>query len=135
MTPPPDLVVDPLSLGDFQKTLQARLEEAYAALLRIEQSGAAPALGGFEDAHRTGTRHQLLRDQAKARLQRLIGALAAAQAATTAIATRYATVEALNTADISQALRPLAEELQRGHEGQQGHHQGQHGQDGQRHGG
>src|SRR5215204_4089218 len=92
------VVVDTLSLADFHRTLQARLDEAYAMLARIDPAvvgttGASPALCGFEDAVRTGERHRQLREEYLARVRRLIVALTAAHAATAAIIDRYRSVE------------------------------------------
>jgi hypothetical protein len=112
------VVVDTLSRAEFPRTLQARLDEAYAVLARIDPavgaSGAGPALGGFEDAKDTGERHQHLRDEYLARLRRLTAALTAAHAATSAIINEYSSVEELNTANLSEILRLLGEGLEHG---------------------
>jgi hypothetical protein len=112
------VVVDTLSLADFHRTLQARLDEAYAMLARIDPAvvgtTGAPALGGFEDALRTGERHQQLREEYLARVRRLIAALTAAHAATAAIIDRYRSVEELNTANLSDLLRLVGEGLEHG---------------------
>src|SRR5688572_9667379 len=112
------VVVDTLSLADFHRTLQARLDEAYAVLARIDPtvgaSAAAPALGGFEDAKRTAERHQRLRDEYLARLRYLIASLTAAHAATSAIIAQYHSVEELNKANISEILRLVGEGLEHG---------------------
>jgi len=112
--------VDTLSLADFHKTLQARLDEAYAVAARLDPvmagaSAATPALGGFEDARHTGERHQRLRAEYVARLRHLIAALTAAHTATAAIIARYESVEALNTANLTDFLRLLGEGPEHGH--------------------
>ncbi len=112
--------VDTLSLADFHKTLQARLDEAYAVLARLDPvlagaSAATPALGGFEDARQAGERHQRLRAEYVTRLRHLIAALTAAHAATAAIIARYESVEALNTANLTDFLRLLGEGPTHGH--------------------
>jgi hypothetical protein len=112
------VVVDTLSLADFHRTLQARLDEAYEVLARIDPAAganpAAPALGGFEDAKLTGERHQHLRDEYLARLRRLIASLTAAHAATAKIIAEYKSVEELNRANISEILRLVGEGLDHG---------------------
>jgi hypothetical protein len=114
------VIVDTLSLADFHKTLQARLDEAYAMLARLDPvmagaSAAKPALGAFEDAQDTGERHQRLREEYLARVRHLIAALTAAHAATASIIARYESVEALNTASLTDILRLLGEGPEHGH--------------------
>jgi hypothetical protein len=107
------VVVDTLSLADFHRTLQARLEEAYEVLARMDPTmganRAAPALGGFEDAKRASDRHQQLRDEYLDRLRLLIASLTAALAATAVIIAEYNSVEELNKANISEILRLFGE--------------------------
>lgn len=114
-----DLTIDTLSLDDFRRTLQARLDEAFAALLALapEQEHHGPALGGFHDAEQTAGRYDRLRQESIARLRRLINAVAAADRGTTDIAERYRTAEALNGAkahEIADELRRVAEVLDGG---------------------
>jgi hypothetical protein len=121
------VVVDTLSLADFHRTLQARLDEAYAVLARLDPvvvgaTGATPALGGFEDAQRAGERHQRLREEYLARLRRLIAALTAAHAATATIIAKYQSVEALNTANLSEILSLIGDGLE--HEQDHGYFRG-----------
>lgn len=112
-------IVDPLTLADFHRTLQARLDEAYQVLARLDPEAGAdaagPALGGFADAHEASQRHQDLRAEYVARLRRLIAALTAAHAATSAIITKYTSVEELNTANLADLLRLIGEGLEHGH--------------------
>ena len=93
-----EITVDLLSLDDFNRRLTPRLVEANAALALLTNGPAQtpPALGAFEDAQLTASRHQALYDDYVTQLRRLIDALTVAQAATTAIAARYRTVEELN---------------------------------------
>ncbi len=112
-------IVDPLSLADFHRTLQARLDEAYEVLARLDPSAGAdaagPALGGFQDGQEASHRHQDLREEYVARLRRLIAALTAAHAATASIIDKYTTVEALNTANLTGILSLVGEGLEHGH--------------------
>lgn len=91
------LFVDPVSLDDFGTYLQARLDEAHAARLAMTTAGSSTALGGFEDAARTAARLDTLRRGYLERLDRLIGALTAAQAAAATIARRYRAADTLAT--------------------------------------
>jgi len=113
------LFVDPLSLDDFGTYLQARLDEAFSARLALTAPPAAdrPALGGFDDATRSATRLDALRQEYVARLDRLISALVAAQTATTMIVQRYRTTDALAAADpaaIHDAMQPVQNVLDAG---------------------
>jgi hypothetical protein len=106
------LFVDPLSLDDFGTHLQARLDEAQSARLALMTAPAAtlPPLGGFDDARATSARLDNLRREYVARLDRLIGALTAAQVATRTIAHQYRTVDELSAADpakIRDAVEPV----------------------------
>jgi hypothetical protein len=110
------LFVDPLSLDDFGTYLQARLDEAHSARLTLMTVPAAtpPPLGGFDDAHVTAARLDTLRREYVARLDRLIGALTAAQVATRTIAHQYRTVDDLAAADpaaIRDAVEPVKDAL------------------------
>jgi hypothetical protein len=111
--------VDTLSLADFQRTLSGRLDEATEMLMRLAAPTrqSAPALGGFQDATQVAARYQALRDEYLAYVNRLLGAVSAAQMAVTLIGERYQTTEALHDArvrDIASALRPVGEVLHGG---------------------
>jgi hypothetical protein len=95
------LFVDPYSIDDFRTYLQARLDESYAARLALTTAPAAdlPALGRFDDAARTAARLDRLRREYVARLDRLIGALTAAETAALTIAQRYRTADDPGAAD------------------------------------
>lgn len=106
--------IDPPSLDDFHRGLQTRLDEARAALAVLTTGPATevPALGGFFDALKTATRHQVLRDEFVLRLRSLIDELVFARDATAAIAAQYRTAENLTKAnidDIGSTLRPVGE--------------------------
>jgi ABC-type transporter Mla subunit MlaD len=108
--------VDVLSLEDFHRTLAARLDEANAVLATMtsQLQGKPPALGGFQDATRTSGRYQTLHTEHVTRAQRLVDAVAAAQAATVAIIRNYRTTEARNEAnakDIARTMRSVDEVL------------------------
>jgi hypothetical protein len=110
------LFVDPLSLDDFGTYLQARLDEAFSVRVALTTAPAAdrPALGGFDDATRTATRLDALRQEYVARLDRLINALVAAQTATAMISQRYRDADALAAADpaaIHRAMQPIQDAL------------------------
>lgn len=110
------LFVDPLSLHDFGTHLQARLDEAQSARLALMTAPATtlPPLGGFDDAHVTSARLDNLRREYVARLDRLIGALTAAQVAARAIAHEYRTVDELAAADpakVRAAVEPVQSAL------------------------
>jgi septal ring factor EnvC (AmiA/AmiB activator) len=112
-----DLYIDPLSLDEFSRTLRARLDEALAALLRVDQSVgvmAAPALGEFDDAQRTAQQHQRLSGEYADRVRRLAATLDAATTATTGIAGRFRQVEEINTKNVLDALQPVTESLRHG---------------------
>jgi hypothetical protein len=112
-----ELYVDPLSLDEFGLTLRARLDEALAALVRVDQSlgdAAAPELGGFQDARQTAERYGQLSEQYGARLRQLASSLELAQTATTGIAARFRAAEELNIKNIADVLRPVTERLDHG---------------------
>jgi hypothetical protein len=112
-----ELYVDPLSLDDFGLTLRARLDEALAALIRVDQSLAgpdAPELGEFQDARRTAERHQALSEEYVARARQLASALDIARSATSGIAARFRAAEEINTKNIIDAFRPVTERLEHG---------------------
>jgi hypothetical protein len=113
------LFVDPLSLDDFGTYLQARLDEAFSVRVALTTAPMAdqPALGGFEDATRTATRLDALRQEYVARLDRLISALVAAQVAASTIVQRYRDADALTAADpaaIHAAVQPVQDVLEPG---------------------
>jgi len=113
------LFVDPLSLDDFGTYLQVRLDDAVSARQVLTTAPAAdpPALGGFDDATRTATRLDALRQEYLARLDRLIGALTAALTATGTVVQRYRTADALAAADptaIRDVTRPVQDALSAG---------------------
>jgi hypothetical protein len=92
-----EIRVDLLSLGDFGKLLGPRTSQVRAKLSALTFADP-PALGTFHDGQQTVERYWTLRDQFLARLSRLLDALDAAQAGTTAIAATYRTAEELNVA-------------------------------------
>jgi hypothetical protein len=113
------LFVDPRSIDDFRTYLQARLDESFSARLALTTAPAAdlPALGRFDDAARTAARLDALRREYVARLDRLIGALTAAETAAMTIAQRYRTADDLAGADpaeIRDAVRPVKDALDPG---------------------
>jgi hypothetical protein len=114
-----EMSVDTLSLDDFHRSIQARLDETFTAMraLTTVPGSETPALGGFVDAGRTAGRYQHLHDEYVVRLRRLVVALAAAQVATAAIAERYRTVDDLSRTDansIKGALGAVSEALNGG---------------------
>jgi hypothetical protein len=80
--------VDLRSVDLFGQRLEPRRLEAEAAFAALADA-AAPELGGFHDAELTATHYTDLRDGYLLRLRRLVNAVTAAQAATTAIAATY----------------------------------------------
>ncbi len=114
-----DLYIDTLSLDDFSQTLRARLDEALAALTRVDQSVGvikAPALGEFDDAQRTSAEHQRLSEEYAARARELATALDLAFTAATGIASRFRSVEEINTKNVLDALQPVTERIDDGSE-------------------
>ena len=73
--------VSTLSLDQFHRTLQARLDEASTAIdaLSGPPGSQVPPLGTFADATATAERYRRLHEQYTARLRRLVVALTAAQ--------------------------------------------------------
>ncbi|MEV4757061.1 hypothetical protein AB0J86_18380 [Micromonospora sp. NPDC049559] len=111
--------VDVLSLEDFHKTLQARLDEANAILttLSTKLHDKPPALGEFQDATETATGYQALHEDSLARARRLLRAVSATRTATDTIMHNYRTTEARNRAnsdDIARVMRPVGEVLDGG---------------------
>lgn len=114
-----DFVVDFLSLEEFQRSLQSRVTQAFAALTAETTPPGAdpPALGEFHDAVRTAERHRVLHEEYVARLRRLVDALTVAQAATSGIVQVYRDVDALNAANAQQiggAIGAVSEALDDG---------------------
>ncbi|WP_422770043.1 hypothetical protein ACN28C_25405 [Plantactinospora sp. WMMC1484] len=114
-----EFAVDLLSLHDFRRSLQPRVEAALAALTALTTAPGSdrPALGGFHDAQRTADRHQELHDEYVARLRRLATALTVAQAATAQIVESYRSVDELsetNARRIAGALGAVSEALHGG---------------------
>jgi hypothetical protein len=103
------------SLDDFGHHLDARLQEAQAALTALTTDPGQPPLGTFHDATVTAERYEVMKAAYVERLRRLIDALTAAQSATATIADSYRTLEvhhAASTAAIGNQLgsaRELAE--------------------------
>jgi hypothetical protein len=95
-----EMRIDPLSLLDFEQTIQARLDENFTAIraLSNEPGSHAPALGGFVDARQTADRYVALHKEYVVRLNRLVAALAAAKTATAGFAREFRTIDELNTA-------------------------------------
>jgi ABC-type transporter Mla subunit MlaD len=108
--------VDLLSLEDFYKTLDNRLNEANAVLtaLTTTLAGKVPALGTFQDATGTSSRYHTLYEQHLDRAHRLVRAVTAAKTATATIMANYRTAEARNHAnakDIASILGDVGTEL------------------------
>ncbi len=104
-----ETIVDLLSLEDFERRLQPRLDEVNAVLTVLTTAPGAdpPMLGEFHDARLTTARHQNLHDEYVARARHLVDSLVVAQAATAAIIAGYRTVEELNrtsTEEVGHAL-------------------------------
>jgi hypothetical protein len=112
------LFLDPLALRAFHQTLQARLDEAQAALTRVESGprllGADPMLGEFADAINTSLRHNQLRQDYAARLGRLVSALEAARSVTESMIEKFAAAEQINVAQMRRLLHRVEEELEHG---------------------
>lgn len=112
------LFLDPPALRAFHQTLQARLDEAQAALTMVESGprllGADPMLGEFDDALRTNFRHNQLRQDYAARMRRLVSALQAAQSVTQSMIEKFAKAEEVNVAQMRQLLHRIEEELGHG---------------------
>jgi hypothetical protein len=112
-----EMTVDPLSLLDFEQTIQARLDESFTAIRTLSQTHS-PALGTFIDARRTADRYVGLHEEYVARLNRLVAALAAARHATAGFAREYRTIDEFNRADaekIRRAMSPVSEAVDGGH--------------------
>lgn len=114
-----EMRVDPLSLLDFEQTIQARLDETFTAIraLSNEPGSHPPALGGFIDARQTSERYGALHDEYVARLNRLVAALAAARTATAGFAREYRSVDELNRAsaeEIRSAMSAVSEAVDGG---------------------
>src|SRR5262245_17603458 len=110
------ITIDTLSLADFQRTLQARLDEANAMLttLTAQRQDTVPALGGFQDAADVAARYRTLHEEFTARVERLVNAIAVAQSGVGLLVERYETFEELTSAqvqDIAKALRPIGKVL------------------------
>jgi hypothetical protein len=112
------LFISPLVLRAFHETLQARIDEARAALALVEAGprllGPDPALGQFDDAVRTNLRHNQLRTDYVARMRRLVAALEAARSATQTMIEKYAEAEEINVTQMRQMLHRIEEELEHG---------------------
>jgi hypothetical protein len=112
------LFVDPLALRVFHRTLQARLDEAQAAIALVESGprllGNDPALGGFDDAVRISLRHQQLREDYVTRLRRLAGALEAARSVTESMIQLFHSAEEVNVSQMKRLLHRVEEELEHG---------------------
>lgn len=112
------LFVNPLTLRAFHQTLQARIDEAQAALTMVESGprllGPDPALGTFDDAIRTSYRHNQLRQDYVGRMRRLIAALQAAQSATQTMIEKFTAAEEVNVAHMRRMLHRIEEELEHG---------------------
>lgn len=97
-----------MSLEDFRKSLDTRLAAAKDIRTTLETGVTArPPLGGFTDAGDTATSHSTRHTAHLDRMNRLVTAIEAAQAATDVIISSYRTTEARNAAnaeDISAAL-------------------------------
>jgi len=112
------LFLDPLALRAFHHTLQARIDEALAALAMADSGprllGPDPALGEFDDATRTSLRHHQLRQDYLTRLRRLVAALQAARSVTESMIQKFAAAEAINVAQMRRLLHRVEEELEQG---------------------
>lgn len=104
-----DTKVDLLTLEAFRSRLDARLREAHSILDTLNGTlrSTPPALGQFEDANNTRTSYQGLRASHVQRVERLIRAIEAAQAATDDIIRNYRTTEARNVANAADIARVL----------------------------
>ncbi|HZM84590.1 MAG TPA: hypothetical protein VFC19_53395 [Candidatus Limnocylindrales bacterium] len=115
------LFVDPLALRVFNHTLQARLDEALAALNMIQSGprllGPDPALGEFDDALRTSLRHNQLRQDYLDRLRRLVSALETARSVTESMIEKFAKAEEVNVAQMRRLLHRVEEALEHGQRG------------------
>jgi len=89
-----EVSVDLLSLDGFRERLEARRQEAEAALSALADD-VRPELGGFHDAQLTADQYESLRDDYQGALRRLLDAVVAAQTATTVAVRTYRTSEKL----------------------------------------
>lgn len=116
------LFVDLMALRVFQRALQSRLDEALAALARLDPPHGAvrafanlePLLGEFDDALRTNLRHRQLREDYVVRLRGLVDTLRAARSSTDTMIEKFASAEELNVAQMRQLLHRVDEELEHG---------------------
>jgi len=112
------LFVNPLALRTFHQTLQARVDEAQAALTMVESGpallGPDPMLGTFDDAIHTSYRHNQRRQDYVARMRRLVAALQAAQSVTKTMIEQFATAEEINVSQMRRLLHRIEEELEHG---------------------
>jgi hypothetical protein len=100
--------VSVLSLEDFNRTLQRRLDDADALLSKLGELGAHRVpLGTFQDAATSADSYDRKLIRYVDRIQRLRDAIVAAQDATAAIIASYRTTEARNHADASDIARRL----------------------------
>lgn len=112
------LFLDALALRAFHDTLQARLDEAQAALAMAESGprlvGPDPLLGTFDDALRTNFRHHQLRQDYVIRLRRLIAALQTARTVTASMIAKFTATEEVNVALMRRLLHRVEEDLEHG---------------------
>jgi hypothetical protein len=95
--------VDLRSVDNFGARLTPRRLEAEAAFAALVDA-AMPELGRFHDAELTASHYAALRDGYLLRLRRLVNAVAAAQAATTAIAATYRATNEQSEAALGDGL-------------------------------
>jgi len=100
--------VDIISLEDFNKTLDARIDQASFLLREIGKLASHPMpLGEFPDAKHQVTQHGSLERTFRDRIERLKNATVAAKTATTTILTNYKSAEDRNAASAKDIARQL----------------------------
>jgi hypothetical protein len=110
--------VDVHALGDFHRTLEARLSEVEAVARKLAAiRGQVPALGTFRDGTAYAAYYRDLHADYAARIGRLRTAITAAQAATSTIIANYRQTEDrnhANAAEIAAQLGGVAAALREG---------------------
>ena len=105
--------VSTLSLDQFHRTLQARLDESFAAIgtLSGPPGSQVPPLGTFVDATATAERYKRLHEQYTARLQRLVVALTAAQVISADMVERFTRAMQQAQANANAVVGPASESV------------------------
>jgi hypothetical protein len=95
--------VDLLTLDDYRRQLQHRLDDARAILAAARRTRTGAELGAFQDARQTADRYATVHDEFVARIDRLVRALAAAADGTGTTLAAYRDTEQHSDADVQSS--------------------------------